>query len=939
MIKLYKNPWLVLLVSLFVTVVGLKQFIDLPIALYPNTTKAVVNVRLPHPMMHPEDLKAQYGKQIESVLMGIEGAQLVTGDYTLSQSFWTVEFDWGVDEKKSTLDVQSALSTIEATFPDGWDKFRVHLSGGSSSQLNLSMYSDQYSQEELHKLLKDNVLHQLERIEGIEDPGIFIPLDTYIRIELKPSILESYGLSPSIIKDALLKKKYDKKLGTLQTGKKGYDLLVPLKDKSLDDIKQTIIFSKKDHVFRVDDVAEVSIATKRWSRLMKGNGRESVFAYAGVKSSGNIAFVCQTFIKTIQDRLQEIDPEIKVQVLTNPSQFIEEAITNVIQAILMGVLIATFVIFLFLNSFSNTFVIALSIPLSLIGGFILMSLMNIELNLISLGAMALAVGMVVDGAIVVLENVARHLDLNRPKTYKERVQTVIEGVKEVKGAVIASLLTTIIVFTPLAFTAPLANAILGDLAKVIVCVLVISILVTLYLVPPLLILLRGEKSGQRQRGLYLLSDQFSKIMDWLQKSYVHLLAALIQNKLKQLIFFTSILMALCVSIFLLTTHVKREIIAQPDSDKVFLFMNWKDGGETIADSNQLTKEVEDILETEFKDDISHYFTNVWKKRSYILCTLKSKHLLTAFKERLEARFKNSPKAHYWVNPWNPTSLKIPHAALLEINVSGKDDDAKRHTLDALSEIVQQIDHIGRSDIVPDIKKTPYIALNLDHDKIQRIHEQDPQFLTTITSFIEASLGDVYIKEAQIGDQAYQVSMTLAQDQIKGPEDLKNLIFKIGPHYYPLRQFAYPVIQNKWNSYYSENSHDIYRIKIFPKQSFKGDLNSLKKDVMTQIKESPDIDLSHLQFLDTDREINESLSSLVYALFLALTLILMVLSYQFGNIRQTLIIMLSIPLGLIGVSLSLYLFSSTLSVNSLLGMILLSGTAVNNSIIFVDFFWF
>ena len=935
--KIYQNPGLVVIISFFIIAIGLKNFFDLPIALYPNTTQPIVTLNLWDNNTNPEDFKEKYGSKIESALSAIEGVELVEGQYHQNSSFWTVKYGWGVDEKRAKIDVQAAVAPIEATFPESWYKLHINYKTSNSAQMYVSVYSDQYSEQELKTILEGKLLSGLESIKGIAQPGIFIPAQEYVRVELKPALMAALGVSPKLVKEALSKKKYDKGLGALVTEKNSYDIIVLSKDHTLQDVRNTIITKKKDVVLRLEDFADVSIATQTQKRLMKANGKNSLIAYASVKPDGNISFVCKEFIDRIATGIKEIDPEIKMIVLTNPSRFIEDAIANIIIAIFLGISIATLIIFLFLGSFSSTFMIALSIPLSLFGGLILMSLFGIELNLISLGAMALSVGMVVDGAIVVLENVARHFEIRKPVTYAQKVEATVLGIKEVKGAVIASLLTTIIVFAPLAFTAPLANAILGDLAKVIVCVLVISVGVTLYLIPPLLILLRGSKSGFRKRGVYYFSFRFSQLVDYLQKLYVRILGNLMHRPKSRVLFFSLISLVLLASLAVLTSHVKREIIAEPDSDKVWINMSWQDRGGTLEISDERTQVIERIIEDEFGKYVRHYFTNVFKRNSNLLLTLRDKKLLHEFKEKIEKRFVNSPDVHYWVNTWNPTSLEIPQPALLDITVTGKDGNEKRAFLKALSESAYELEDIGWVNAKPGFHKHRYYDLILDKEKILRVRDLDPNFAGTINETVQSYLGDVYIKKMNIGSEEYRVVMRYPEKIIKGPDDLKNIIFKLGESYYPLRNFAHPELKETWSGYYSENSREKFFIKIFPKTSFKGDKEELKEKLLNKIKEKTEIDYSALTFSDTEKEINESLYSLLYALAFAIVLILIVLSFQFGTIKQPLIIMMAIPLGLIGVSFSLYAFSSTLSVNSMLGMILLSGTAVNNSIIFVDFF--
>ena len=937
--NLYKNPFIVLFISLLIILLGIKQFFSLPIALYPETSKPVIKTSIVFVNMGSEEFKENYGKKIEASLNSLEKVNFIESHYFKGSARWEISFDWGTDEKKAKVDVEAILAQISATLPKMWPKFFTYYNSSKSADIYASVSSEKYSEQELYELLNNKVLHSLEAIEGIESPTFYKFYEEYIRIELKPSLLEARGLHPRQIRDALLKKEFNKNLGSYKAKNNSYNIVIPLKDKTIDDLKDTLIPLEKSYNYRLDDFADIYLTTKKYDFNLKANGKKALIAHASVKPTGNISFVSKEFIKKLKKLASAIDPQIKINVLTDPSQFIEEAISNILLSILLGVMIATLVIFLFLPSFQHTLIIAISIPLSLLGGFILMDLLNIEINLISLGAMALAVGMVVDGSIVVLENISRHLKENPPKNYKEKVTTVIFGVSEVKSAVFSSLLTTIIVFVPLSFTAPLANAILGDLARVMVCVLVISVAVTLYIIPPLLLLLKEKGDEKQKKGVYFCSYKFSEFIYWVQKIYLKTLSSLMTSSKKSFSLFAFIFAALLCSLWILTTKIKKEIIATPDSDKVFLHFNFLEGELPIEKANKIvTEQIEMIIAEEYNSYLDNYLTQTYKTNGNVLCSLKDKSMLKEFKASLEKRFKNSPRVSFYVQAWNPTALEIPKEALLNIKIDGKNTQEKRKNLKKLQENLSKNKEMGQLKMWPYPNKTRSYELKMDKTKVLMIEKNgNPNFGNDMANLLTYYTSKTFVKNLSINSNRYPVYITYPEDSLEKIDDIKNIIVKIKEDYYPLRNFLYPQLKEEDNDFYHENGKEIFRAKFFEKHSFEGDREDLKAKVIKNLKEDKKVDFKNYTFDETGKEINESLFSLLNSLALALFLIVLVLTLQFGSFKQTFVIMLAIPLGIIGVSFSLYLFSSTLSVNSMLGIILLSGTAVNNSIIFVDFF--
>lgn len=939
--RLYGNPASIICMCVMIMVGGFIKFFSLPIALYPDTTKPVLFASLRPYTIKVEDFKTEYGNAIEAKLMAIDGVSEVEGRYRKGWIKWEVSFDWDMDKDKAQADVKAALSTFESRFPKEWQGFSYYFKSNNNARVFLSASSEKYTNEELWSLLQDRLKSSLERIEGIENVFIVKPFEEKIKIELNYDALLQYDISPQKVYSAIKATEYDRNLPRLKSkGGDRFPISIPIKDQSLEDIKHTIVQQNGAKVFYVSDVARVTLEPIPPRDLFKGDGKRALIIGGAVKSNANIAKACNEFESQVHLGAKEIDPGIQTQVLVNPSEFIQEAIENIAQSVMLGIGIATLVIFLFLGSFRFTLVIAVSIPLSLVGGFIVMSLMGIELNLISLGAMALAVGMVVDGSIVVMENIDRHLSLNRPKGFKERLNTIYLAVIEVRSAVIASLLTTIIVFAPLTFTVPLANAILGDLAKVIVCVLSISVVVTLLVVPPLMMILRT--TGQKKnKGIYFLSTRFQKLVDFSEYLYLSVLRFLLGRKLAVGGFGLTTLALLSIAYYLVTGHVKREILATPDTDKVWLMVSFPDQEFEIEEVDEMIAPIEKSVKDEFGSEIKSFLSVVHKEGVSILCNLKDKKLVKSFKKRLEKKYVSTPKVHYFVSSWNPTSLEIPSPPLMEIRISGKDGEEKRDTLESIETLVRGVDEIGDVRSFPRNFTTNDYEISYKEERVAYLKKDAnlgfseskiEQVLSYALSFKDVK--DVYFKGYR---DPLAVEIGFPEYTLEGPNSIKNLLVNIGSQILPLRHFLDIKSKRQWGEYYTERGRDEFKVQIYLK-SFAEDQKQDVKDKLTRtLLDHPDIDRSLIDFENTEREINENIISLLYALFLALGLIWMVISLQFGSLWQTFVIMGAIPLGFIGVGFSLYTFQSTLSVNSMLGCILLCGTAVNNSILFVDFY--
>lgn len=938
--KLYSNSSTIVIITLFIIIAGLIRFFNLPVALYPDTSRPALFVNIAEKTLEVESFRLEYGNDIEAKLGALREVEQVEGFYKQGRAEWLVTFEWNSETESAESRVREALSTFESQFPQDWPKFRYYFRSNSNASVYYSVYSENIPEDRLREIIKSQLQSKLQKIDGIDEVWITKPFEDLVEIKLNYDTLLSLGIGPEEVINRYNEKHYDRALPPLKPeGSKRFSLLVDNRTKSFDELENLWIKKVGSRDILLRDIASIKITKKAPKHLFKGNGKRAMIIGANIKPDGNIAKVCDDFKDLVTHNVQTIDPSIEVTELMNPSQFIKSAIKNIGEAVLLGVLIATLIIFLFLGSLRLTIVIGISIPLSLIGGFIVMSLAGIELNLISLGAMALAVGMVVDGSIVVLENIYRHLNISHPSTFLDRLEVIYNATMEVKSAVIASLLTTIIVFAPLSFTSPLANAILGDLAKVMVCVLVISVLVTIFMVPAFMNLVHFQNS-QKKRGLYKIPYLFQSMITLCRILYLKALEQILAQRKFQVFLILTILITLVFSSYLLSQKVKREILATPDSDKVWFMISFKDQEYEIDESDARIHQYEKIIETEFSDDLSHYLSYIHSKGGNILCSLKDKKLIKSFTAKLEERFTNTATIHFRVRPWNPTSLEIPSPPFMKIRALGQSNKEKHDTLEKVQDFLKDDEHISWVSTDPNLRMTEDYTFSYDQELIKAINEKAKQKISErnieqlISLFLKGrKLDDLRFKDEKL----LGVHIGIEHKELLNPDDILNIFINIDDNYIPLRHILKINPSTAPKEIYTNQGEIEFTLIANLKDMYQNDKDDIRAALIDKIKNIPNINANLLAFEDTEKEINENIISLVYALILALGLIAIVISLQFGGISQTLIIMCAIPLGFIGVSFSLYAFDSTLSVNSMLGLILLCGTAVNNSIIFIDFF--
>jgi hydrophobic/amphiphilic exporter-1 (mainly G- bacteria), HAE1 family len=941
--EFFRRPSAAIVISFAIMILGILQFQNLPIALYPQTSKPKVSAWLRTGGASALEFKNEYGKDIEAALQAVEDVARVTSEYRNGSVQYTVQYTWGVESREAKSRLQSTLSAFESRFPREWGRFGVWFDGGDSGRVIVSMQSDKYTPDELAELVDSSLLPRLRQIQGMGETFVSRYDEQYVLVTLNPELLTTFGISVSDVTARLRAQEFDVGLGAADFKEGGsYQVLLERRQTNFDELKATVIASRAGRPISLGEVAVVELKEELPARFFKANGQRALILGGEPRPDANISDVCARVLAETKAFASSLGNDVQIIELLNPAKFIDEAVENVLIAVLLGIAITTAVVFLFLGSLRTTAVICVAIPLSLVGAFILMKILGIEINLISLGAMALSVGMVVDGAIVVLENISRHVDERRPSNYSELLETVWKSVEEVRAPLFASLLTTMIVFAPLPFTSPLASAVLGDLAIVTVCVLLVSLGVTLLIIPAFYLWARSFGSmvvePHGRRGIYVISTIFSGFVAAVQSSYLLTLAKLRKSRIRRVLMLSAIGVALLGSGYLLLAKVRREVMAKPDTDKLFVFLNIKKDGVTVQEAEEILASYEQQVLSEFGGKLTHILSQVNDRNPWLLAFLRDKSEISEVKQAFEARFKSSPLANVYIEDWTPTSLEIPNPPVAKIFVSGRTEADRRELLGKVEEKLSSIEELGNRRSRPRSRQDDYLRVAMKEDAHWLGSTTSGSSLeSTISALISGYLTETHVSDLELAGSKVPLRLRLPKEIIKRPGDIEDLFFRIENSVVPLRSVARVNHVRDWADYYAEDGKVVTYVEAWAKESYQGERSVLAGRVRELLQKDSSIDMARLSFADTEEEITENISSLAVALAMAAMLIFIVITVQFGSILQTLLIMMAIPMGFVGVGLALWVFDSTLSVNSMLGLILLAGTAVNNSIIFLDFY--
>jgi HAE1 family hydrophobic/amphiphilic exporter-1 len=938
-----KTGFLLLVVLLCVT--GVLLITQLPVQLYPRTQRPRVRVWIEHPGYTAVDFSTEFADSIESQLLAVEGVDILEVQYGGDQSEFSLTFNWQVDSEGAKADVESAMNTIKSVLPaDFQDSYRVRFfSGENAGYLMMGVSSPGTSPEDLYRLLITGVQPKLNQVEDAELVEIFNVEDIEAEVTLRQPDMLAYGLTISDVDAALRQGYLPESLGVLAEGDRRYSVRYTRGVSTLYDVGRIQVARRGDTAITLQDVAAIDIHYTLPRQTFLMDGQKGILVTASPVDGGNIRKM-STDVRAVLVEAREtglLPADTQLFAYLDPAEYIDRSIRSVGQAALLGATLAMLVVLGSLGVIRNTLLIGISLPVTLILSFILMYAFNVSLNLISLGGMALAVGMVVDSSVVVMENIHRfRLNAGPGHDNRQLVKLIAEAVGQVRAPVVASILTSILVFLPLAFTAPLTNAILGDQAKVVIFALSFSLLVALTLVPLVAYLVYRVGGASppaadqaRGRGLQRLSVP---AMSFFVRSYQRLLRGLISRRWAAVLFMLFAFGLLLASVMTLLPLIPKEIIAPPSSDKIVVFLR----SATEIEAQEIVDTVIPELDRRVREAVGGYiegtYAEVRGRFNRLFVNLKSTRYTDIVMAELQREFVSDSRWYYHVMMWDPAQLPLPRTMDLQLSVKGEDDAEVVALLERVRDIVNDLELYGWAFTDPSTSFSDELLITARREAIDAVPGYSEAGLLTLLRRILNGSSRIEFEQDQL---TVEVQAVYPEEMIDGRERLANFLLPYEESTAPLKHFFDFREATGISEISSENGEPIFRLYArMPPGTPAANRDLYEARVREALDEKLQLPAGYsVLFENPQEELDEAIRSLFVALAASVALIYLLLAFQFNSLRIPLVILVTVPLGFIGVVLSLFLFRSSLSLNSLLGAILLSGIVVNNAILMIDFY--
>lgn len=938
---IYSSPLRVYLALGLLAAIGIYSATKLPISLFPNSTKPEVSVSISYGNSTAEGFLGSYGMELEDQLrsLNVNGVEVekVTATYDSNSASIDALFKWGTNPQAALREVQTVADSISGRMPE---EVRKSMSVGTSNENSgffaLSFYSRERSLDDLYDVIEPLLGPKIARVKDAQNPEIWNPTKKEIRIELDPGKMALLGLMPRHIERAVVRAMNGSNGGSITVGVNSFSVQMPRAAMTLEALGSALVTNPSGTSLHLSDVAKIDYGVRTSSsRSFKTSGAPSLILFASPKPGGNVKKMSEDLLHAVREVEPLFPKDVETKVLVDPSEFIRSSIQNVFHEVGFGALLAVLVLFVFIGSFRNVVTAAIEIPLSMILAFILMRLFGMNLNLISLGGLALSAGMNVDASVVVMENIFRHFEMEKgQKSYAQKLAILCRAVSEVRFSVIASTIASLVVFAPLAFTSDLSYAVLGDLAKTVVFSHGFSAIVALILVPTIRLQLMNRKGGEKP-----VHSPIEGKIRWLEEKMGQALGAFLVRKKLRFSVYGGIFAALLALVFFVQPKLPREIIGKPDSDWMYLGMRTQ-GNTQVKQMESTADEVESRLLAEFGAEISYTFSQIMSpNRGFIMARLLDKRQMKRIQASFEKFFVNTPSMKFSIGSWNPAELPIPDPPPLKIAVRGGTLTERAAVARDLTNLIDSKQVFTRVWSEPNSDRVESIVLQPNYEQWTQLQRTGGSLTTDDLSDLArvASTGR-RIGEFDMKGKLTSVFLRYPDRLLKTPEDLGSLPIGVGSKIIPFRALADVSVSEVPPSLYREDERELFIVHGSLSDELMPTLPEALKNASSLLsdflKDYPGKVTATME--DALFDMNEALRQLGWAIGLSILLIFLTLVIQFGSLVNALLVLVAIPLGFIGAIFSLFIFKSTLSLNSLLGVILLNGIAVANSIILVDF---
>ncbi|HPG39723.1 MAG TPA: efflux RND transporter permease subunit [bacterium] len=915
---------------------GLFSLMRLKLDLYPKMEFPIIAIISQYTGVGPFDIETVVTRPIEETVASVENVESITSTTSQGLSLVMLEFDWGTDMNQAEIDVRNNMEFIRDVLPEDVTEPMVFSFDPSTQPIiYFAVTSELHGQAELRYISEHDIEPRMERIAGVASAFTSGGMSREIRVLVDPARLRAHNISIQQVTAALQANNLQIPSGFIENAQQEFTIQTAGEYESLEQVENTSVAAINGSIIRIKDVARVEDGFKEQRQRIWENGKPAVMLMVQKQSDANTVSTCRNVLKQISRIETELPKGVKLEVFWDQSDFIKRSMSNLSNSAWQAILLTFLVLLFFLRNIRSSLIVAITIPVSIVLTFAVMDQAGLTLNIVSMAGLALAVGMLVDNSIVVLETIFR---------YREDGATPVDaanhGTSEVAMAITASTLTTLAVFVPILFVPGIAGQLFREMVITICFSLSVSLLVALTLIPLMSSrFITSVAPLQHDSWVGTLSNKIGKWVEDLHVFYAKQLKWALHHR-KTVLYTT--LVAFILSVVFIAVR-GGEFMPQGDDGYIGITVDRTPGTSldemerTMSQINTILMESVPEAELNFSnfgqgEGIMALFSSKASAQGHVTLRLpsmtKRKRGADEIKDDLRAKLQNIPDADVSFADRGEATM-FGNAGDIVIKVIGHDLQVADALINTIDEKVKTIKGVVETEKSMD-NPTPELHINLDRQRIADLGLSTAQVGSVVSTSI---LGSVATRFRDQGNE-YDIRVQFDKEHRTKKEDVEGiLVMTPTGRQVPLRSIANVDYTRAPQEISREDQERIISLNI----DVSGrDLRGVTRDVQNAVKQVSIPNDFRTEIGGAAEDMQTSFMYLAIAMMVAIVLVYMVMASQFESFVDPFIILFTIPMSFIGVAAALLITNTDLSVMALIGIIILVGVVVNNGIVLVDY---
>ena len=936
--SIYKNavkrPITTIMIFTAVVVFGLYSLTRLPVDLYPELELPAITVMTLYPGANSGDIETNVTKLIEGSLNSISNLKEITSVSRDNMSIVTLEFEWESNLDEAANDIRNSLEFVNQSLPEEAESPIIYKFNSALMPIIFYVVTAEESYAGIERILEERIVNPLNRIDGVGNIGLSGLPRREIYVEVDPVKMEAYNLSVEMIGGIIQAENINFPAGNIKMGLMDYQFKIEGEFSESHELSEIVLGSFMGQTVQLKDVAIIRDTIRDMSIVETVNGVTGVRMFVQKQSGANTVEIARKVKAELEKLEKNLPDDVKIQSIFDSSDFIRDSISNLTRTLMFALIFVVLVVLFFLGRWRATFIVVLTIPISLIVSFIYLGIAGSSINIISLTSLAIAIGMVVDDAIVVLENISKHIE--RGSSPRE---AAIYATNEVWLAVIVTTLVVVAVFFPLTLVSGLTGVLFRQLGWIVTITVTTSTLAAISFTPMMSSQLLRLKQAGKSRFSY--DNTIKKLLLKLDRTYEKTIRLVLRRKITAIV----ISVLIFAGTMSLLPKIGTEFIPESDQSIVRSVIELQTGIR-VEETSRVARELEEIIEERYPEaelisitagaDDRGGVSAIWGTSGSHIINLQIR--LTEIAERtrscweigddFRAQLDKFPEiADYSVSFGGGMAFGGDNS--VDVEIYGYDFTTTNNLASKIAEKIEQIEASRDVSISRD-KMKPELKVELDREKMAMYGLNTATVAMQLRNRVSGLIASKFREDGE----EYDITIRFKEKYRSSISDIENILItnqqgesvRINDIGEVVETWQPPNIDHK-------RRERIVTVSTIPYGVSLGELASEIEKIIknTQIPQGVMVDIGGAY-----QEQQDSFADLGLLLLLSLALVFIVMASQFESFKMPLIIMFSIPFSFSGVVLALFITGTNLSVISALGAVLLVGIVVKNAIVLVDY---